>query len=655
MTPVQPSRLSIRKSLGISGCLVIVGGTLSGLAGLGFLIFLWTGHGADAEAADASRAWRAIMLNGWMTQATTLCALLIRTVTAAQATVCTAMLAALILEQWKVRKSQIVHFFVIRGINDGPLSLMKLVIASRQGIVRIESLLVFALTLSTIAIQFSSTILFSDLLDSTLVGDLTPVNAKSYINHDFGSIWLSNYEQEKPTNAIYGEVQSNFSSSPDVHGFSDAGLKQRVVLPFATTENRTAIRSFQGNAAVMNSRVVCMRPNIKGIYYNSHSTTQLCNSVGCYSANFNCSVAGVYTENSGPQSSFCSVGAVGWTNTDNPWTNNSLIYLIYASNMLTTDWSSLPGSHDFPAVPVDRYGEWSSYQILPAFNFEISYVDMVASGPLKEPSGNWSMIDIGDSSALRTFYGTDPQRPSPAERGILTVTGLGKPGDNSTNPVGSRNGYNQTLVQETYKTLQTIFHTALSTGGRPTWQGCILCKVAGRTQHPESAALFGDTLRATGRAADALQSFLTSFALTFYYEYFKTFQGTTQVRTTCTRHVQTAQLWEKYGCKGLISVASLLGFHLFCVLLTTFLSCRRIRYSRQGNVWHAVSQLVGEELREVLEDANDMDDDTLENAMQKEGRNNLVRLEKSDGGRINVVICSDVPRDDGETRVNSRT
>ncbi|OTB00177.1 hypothetical protein M426DRAFT_243098 [Hypoxylon sp. CI-4A] len=111
--PPQDRVLRMRESLGIWVGVVIIGGIIGSLAGLGFLIFLWTAHGSDEEATDAPHAWRAIMISGWMTQATTLCAVLIRIVVGAQATVCTAMLASLILEGRGVRKSHVVQFSVM--------------------------------------------------------------------------------------------------------------------------------------------------------------------------------------------------------------------------------------------------------------------------------------------------------------------------------------------------------------------------------------------------------------------------------------------------------------------------------------------------------------------------------------------------------------
>ncbi|KAI0838856.1 hypothetical protein F5Y06DRAFT_286831 [Hypoxylon sp. FL0890] len=682
----QDKRLPMRESLGITGCLIIIGGTIGSLAGLGFIIFLWTAHGSSFEASEAPKAWRTIMLNGWMEQATTLSTLLIRIITASQATVCTAMLASLFLEKRHVRKADVVHFSVIRAVNDGPRKLAELIFSSpKSTFLHIETFLVLSLALSGLALQFSSTILFSDFHDSALVGFGSPVQVVNYITQSVNGLFLSHFESEKPINAIFGEVVSNASSAPDSKGFSDTGLKQRAFLPFDTPDNRTEVRVFQGDTAVMNSRFACMRPNIDGAVYSSrfgdpipglesfpgglfsglleygsslrdsHSDSSLCNSQGCFSTTYNCSIPGASDDVSGYQSAFCSVGAVGgefwlgydnigWQNSDGPWTNRSLITLVYSSNMLTTEWSSLDERFNFTPTSTVEQGEWSVLQIAPdrflnvslcfsAFNVDLQHVDMVAEGPLKEPIGNWSMLGIWDSSAVRTFLGVDPLHQSHAERSVLTITDMRQPDHNSSDLKEGERALNGTQTQLTYNYLGYSLYTDLSRGasGYTTWQGCLKCIFAGNTVHPEFAMLVEDTINATGRAADALQSYTTALALTWYTDFLKTLTGTIEVNIAFSKTVQTAHMCQGGGCKGLISVAALLGFYLFCVLLTTILFLRHISHSRQGNTWHAVSQLLGDELQEALEKGNDKNDAAMEKWMDEEGKDALVRLQKVDG------------------------
>lgn len=118
-----------------------------------------------------------------------------------------------------------------------------------------------------------------------------------------------------------------------------------------------------------------------------------------------------------------------------------------------------------------------------------------------------------------------------------------------------------------------------------------------------------------------------------------------------TKTVQTAHLCKENGCKGIVSVATLLGFHLLCLLINSILFIRHVRYSRQGNIWHAISQVTWDGLRETLKEGNDMDDGALARLMGEEGKRVFVRLQRhDDGGRINVVkILSESPDDAGRS------
>lgn len=94
----QGSFRPLRKALGVIGTLSVVAGTLVVLVVLAVLIFLWTGEGPN-EGQGAAAFWRMIVLDQWLTQAITLLAVVLRFTNAIQASVCTGLIAALILER----------------------------------------------------------------------------------------------------------------------------------------------------------------------------------------------------------------------------------------------------------------------------------------------------------------------------------------------------------------------------------------------------------------------------------------------------------------------------------------------------------------------------------------------------------------------------
>ncbi|KAG6356269.1 hypothetical protein INS49_015656 [Diaporthe citri] len=154
-------RPPISESLGLWTCTIIAGGTAITLAVLGFLIFLWSGEGL-AGGEGATYIWRKIMLSeSWPAQTVTICSLVLRTVAAAQAAVCTSLVAALLLERRRLPLSKVVPVSIKRGVNDGPFSLVREVFSRRylQPVLSVEMVLVLFSTMVTFGIQFTSTTL----------------------------------------------------------------------------------------------------------------------------------------------------------------------------------------------------------------------------------------------------------------------------------------------------------------------------------------------------------------------------------------------------------------------------------------------------------------------------------------------------------------
>ncbi|KAI1141113.1 hypothetical protein F5Y05DRAFT_299424 [Hypoxylon sp. FL0543] len=695
-TPNPNRRLTMRESIGTLGLLVIIGGTLACIGSLAFLIFLWTGRGSSPGAIDAPSAWRSIVLHGWVAQATTLATLLIRTAAATQATVCTAMLAALFLERHHVSKSDAAQFSVLRAVNDGPLKLVWLVLRSRpfRRAFCIETALVFLLSAGTLALQFSSTILFSDLRESQIAADMAPFPVNDYIAGEVNMLYGTNVGSQPPTNAVFGELPSNTSSDPDSKGLSVTGTKKRAFIPMREPDNRTAIHSYKGNAVALSSNIACMRPIMQSTYHGvdtvtnlpadpsyyglingtlhygaslreASSATDLCDSEGCAIAEFNCSIPGGYDFLPGWRTSLCVVDAVGgsfrpdsiatgWDSVGKPWSNHSMVNLIFYTNMYTSDWNSSRTPQSLEKAPTTPVGEWNSYEIqhdrfvnvtlcFSAFQAKLVSVDMVATGDLVEPLGNWSATGVSDSSKVRKYLGVSEKNSTLADRGILTIVDI-KEAERISPIAPVEDGVtdlpNRTLAEWAASDVEDglariLTYTGLE--GVTTFQACTVCDYDGTSRNPELAALIEDTIHDTGRAADGLQAYTTALANTFYNEFLKAFTGAEEVQITFTQTVQIAAACQDSGCKGLAAVISMVAIHLLCVALTMYAYVRLTHYSRQGNTWHAVSQLMGPELETILEKGNDLDDDSIRKDLKKEGNDVLVALERTESGSINIV------------------
>jgi hypothetical protein len=699
ITAASGENLKIKESIGTHGVLALIGGTAVSLCSISFLVFLWTGQGSSLQAVDAPRPWRAIVLGGWSTQAITLAALLIRTAVAAQATVCTAMLASLFLERRRVPKSDVAQFSVLRAINDGPLKLTRLVLKPRSRIFSLETTLIVILAVSSLALQFGSTILLSDLRELAIAADIVPVPVTDYVagggDYTLHVIDVTNHPQ---ANTVFGELPHNASSDPDTKGFSATGPQTRAFLPLREPNNRTTIYSYSGNAAALYTNFACMRPNLQSSFYlgfqqdlgqsaydggriegtlhhgeslrEARSINDLCDSEQCLTTEFNCILPGAYDEWPGWQSSLCIADvlgdsywqgdySLGWDSGADFWSDGSLVYLLLSTNMYSAEWNASYSPRALDSVPVTHFAEWSSYEIHPnrfinatlcfsAIRANLTSVDMVATGNLVEPSGNWSATGVSNSSLIRKWLGVSDKDCTHAERGILTIKNMQPPDRLSPiNPFeeGVPERFNQTLAGLAAIQFEEAVYRGLAGYGEAnaTFQACTLCEFAGLTLHPELAAVIEDTIRETGRAADALQAYTTSIANTYYQFFLKAFNGSEDAHIAFSKTVQGAGGCGEHGCKGIISVTILLALHLVGVVLTTLTYVRFTRCSRQGNTWHAVSQLTGPELETTLRRGNDMSDKALAKDMKKEGDDVFLTLQKTASGRIEMISNFEKP------------
>ncbi|RYC61556.1 hypothetical protein CHU98_g4651 [Xylaria longipes] len=697
---VLASRLPIRESLGLSGSFNIIGGSAVVLGLLGILMFLWFGHGTH-EAADATWAWRQIALQGRMTQAVTLISLALWFIVSMQSAVCTSMLAALVLEKRFARKSHVAWFSVIRSTNDGPLKMVRMMLSSKYLTRHVEFWVLSLLALTTLGLQFSSTILLSDFSDFIIVGDVHHTRLPALLDNispDELHIVISPgyYSTEQPTYAVIGEIDTNFDTAADARGLSQTGLIQRAFLPLSEKDNRTSVRYLRANAMVMEMNIACMQPHITdmsliikrhpdgtttasvegrlqyelSIHNAQVDTNTSCVTGNCDEVGFICGVPRSYLDNSEiSQSVACIVGVVGnridtsilrpkWNYTQAPWSKNTLIYLIISTNI--AEYTQSQSLDPFPSSP--KNSEWRSYEVrpgqflnislcLPAFTIDRKLVTMAASWDLKEPTTQWSLAsDKHNTSDVQRYMGLASPRGTFADRNILEMHILGEPDDGP--PASSANKEYLIDVDGTQRNISSAVLTAQIqewsqyigslNGGllNTTFLLCLYCSIgiAGITD-TESSLVFSDVIAQTNRAVNALFSFYATKALTVYYAYLSSYKILQGAQIASTTVVRAPKKCAESGCGGLVAVTALLGVHLLYVAVITALYTTQIRHSRFANIWHAVSQLMGGETSEILEAANNNSDDGVFKGKEKEkeDKDDFVRLVKLENGRIEIV------------------
>ncbi|KAJ3567298.1 hypothetical protein NPX13_g6821 [Xylaria arbuscula] len=685
--------LPLRELLGYSGLFGVIGGPFWILGIFGFLTFLWFGHGSSPEATDATSLWRFLALHNYFPQAITICSVALRITVGIQATICTSMLAALILEKYGVRKTQGAWLSIMRSINDGPMKLGGLLVKGpRARFLLVETWLTFLIIIITLALQFSSTLLLSDIDDfvilgnphTTEFGDLFALqsNTSLMLFYDLG------ISTRPPIYAAFGEVQEGFNTTPNEKGASDTDFIQRSLIPMSDVNSRTSIKRIEGNTMVMGARASCIRPHINAKYsaltwagnvdlpygyiegtvdYNASfaeagvTSDMPCIEMECAAVGFGCTIPNLRAKEVGWQATACIFDGIRgrWKSSDfssawNPlkglWSPNTTMALVISTNMHYMDWSKVLDITTLPAG--DPYEEWRSYDTgsgyfnitLCSFGFNIGrfYTSMIAPTPLREPQTKFDHYSLVHSTAdVRSYMGVDVIQGSHAARSILDLEILGPAQDLLGSSQSHFLSENISIGQLESSFMESVIYNEFwsSADGNTSILLCSACSgVASDLVHIEIGLLFSDTVSETGRAANALMSLITTWFSSVYYTYLGDFKIPHNATVLATKTVQIPGICSKDGCPGYITVSTLILTHILSVITIATLYIVETRYSRYGNVWHTVAQLKGDELVEVLDEAHDASDATVERNLKMQGDAQLLKVGRQSGnGRVGVI------------------
>ncbi|KAI1092119.1 hypothetical protein F5B19DRAFT_492722 [Rostrohypoxylon terebratum] len=224
-----------------------------------FLAFLWK--------RSSSTVWLFITTSGWTPKLITLCAVVIRFVVDLMTGLSASMLAAQILETGSVHLEGLAQFSIMRATTP---SLLSFILSFRQVGRKFEILftLILAFLLATLmlALQFSSTILVSDLRSGPLVGlpyhesvDMISTNPVLVHRSFYLVLAWTCRPHDLPTFAEYRRL---LRTKPNV---DDTGYVFRSFLPSPKSVERLNISSFPGPSFVIDSRVSCQKPIITAL------------------------------------------------------------------------------------------------------------------------------------------------------------------------------------------------------------------------------------------------------------------------------------------------------------------------------------------------------------------------------------------------------
>ncbi|KAI0552901.1 hypothetical protein F4679DRAFT_532818 [Xylaria curta] len=679
-------RLPVLQSLGKSGCCLVFGGSLLSLALLSFLIFLWAAKGPD-DGQYAPWVWQMIMLNNWATRAVTLSSLLLRSTTAAQATVCTSFVAAIWIERRSIRLSQAAHVSIARSVNGGPHELVRELLSSRSWrlAINLESILLLILALTTVGIQFSSTILLADFSNATLTGLPETITRnvglseaqKPILQQLAGSQWVL----FQGPNAPFGEAEADMATESNKPGIFNTRPKRRAFLPLEKPE-RASLRSFKGPTLTSSIQTTCLRPTLHATvafgafapgrgdaslagninYYDTFASAaidpspptcmEVQNRTICLPIGFNCTIPSVTWSNDIWPTALCIIRADGvqisdvdlYQEQESIYAPTSFIYLAFASNA-NFDGESVEDPMLALGDPFP-HGEWNSYQIYTGGFLNISLcfatvnttmveVEMSTTTALWEPDFQWNANSSTPSTRMiQKMLGAGKPGEDNGDRGILSIHNTERPLPLSTLDAINASSAQYAINLSEYHFWRGPVNALMSyTSDNQSLLTCSMCSLTGWSPPADAAALFELIINDTGQAAQALEAFLYMFWERWYYLILPIFDVRGYIDVISSTQSVIPVYWG-----GLVAILSIVSIDIICVLVLTFLYLLNVRYTRQGDYWNAVSQLLSEPTRPVLEHHGDLGDHEVSQLAHCKDRMVVIRRIKPTGR----VECDEV-------------
>lgn len=594
------------------------------------------------------------MVHNWATRSVSISALLLRTAVDFQAAIASAMLVALLLESAPgVHPYHLAHFSPMRSGSSGPWSLAHQIwlelyrsTAAYKRHIKWIFITVVLLT-TTVILQFSSTILLSDLKPGPLGGYDYQDEIRSGLSYGEISMRItrdSAWTTNPPFYPAFGEYAGSAPANPRI---SDTGPLLRAFLPYAGAESRQTVKNYDGKTMVLDARVSCQMPifekfNGSDYYSDVTGTVGVNKSVtpapdmlqDIVASDFACGLAGP------EEYSICQLGQTfpGYMGSLNSAFGNSTSY--------GTAFLVVRGFNTSSEPERDQRREWldivfanqtikgASFSICFApWDASILHVALTSTTKRTEPMLKWwksfdaqqvvsqllprSAHRSKDISAderpilemqkpLSLYGDLPPERERPLVQSDASGSSAAAYGSNTPLP----ENWSIFLTGEPFITLLNNFYRA---------------PVRSISADPALAAIFTDTMEASGSVAWAMSSLITVLSMTNYYSQLPAFDRLETVVVSSFSNT----LYPRNSL-GLILLLWALVAHYIVVATIVVLFVSKTRLTLLGNAWSAFSQMAeSTEVKEYVGDAWSRDDSiVLEESRSDEKEGLRARLVK---------------------------
>ena len=262
--PQNTTKFTNLEKVGWVSLTILVCGAAIILGTIGFLWYLWT-------AGPTSGPWHAIAIRDWFPRSVALLSVATRNSLGLMSAIGTAMIASLALESFVVLLLNLASVSTLRNANGGPYLLLWWLCKSawysrrRWRTVWLQ-VLITLLAILSFATQFMSTVLLSDLGSRVVPGSeftgLLPTNFVYDQNGTIPTVVRSSAWLRKPQ--VYPAF-AEYHEDPilnDDDNIDDTGRTLRAFLPIQDQQARSEIASWSGRATVLDSRVICVQPEL---------------------------------------------------------------------------------------------------------------------------------------------------------------------------------------------------------------------------------------------------------------------------------------------------------------------------------------------------------------------------------------------------------
>lgn len=675
--------------LGLWSFVVLVLGMLVIFGGIAFLGFLWGDNGH-------SETWRKIVLTNWVTRSITLTSIATRTSVSLQAGACASMLAGVAFSRADILLPDTAAVSAIRqqstGIHNLVMPFFRALWARRSVFLALAALV---LTFTTVAVQFMSTILLSDLSQSPTLSDViksdTPCTAQTTVesgvlDHLRYSMGYSYWSSEPAIFPTFAEWAEGTTQRP---GWYDTGATLRAFLPIQSRDERSALHYYTGNATVVDSRVFCARPiiqsanlstlgepgmepnsqitylGVKGVIGVPKSLWEMYLYDPTKELSYNCTAPLPHSDGGlDGNTYFSSVAAASefrvafcWTSSSEfmnltggafqTTTYNTFLVLNTTGNLLSwlegvrnysSDWSVLNDE--------ENNSEWEYFENQKThakLGMSLCYIPYgIVERQISSSNGSMHTEPILTWDESRKGYDTQVVRES------LAAT------NQSFQPATSRGHLSLTPPQPVISTTDIItdvndrilFH--LLSGGltnRATFM-CSYCthdmlldRTMITTVHPALAEIFNRIIQSTTHPALALQALFTILYGSAYYDYARQFDMTAPAEYTVYISVLRPTQWT-----GLIAVIAVLSVHCILVAVVLVWFILGGHGTLIGGAWSVFAQTASEDMETWLKEASTSmsSDSDVRRRMKSAGvAKRFVGVARDDAlGKVNVKMKS---------------